>query len=230
MLGQWNRLEPLLAGSARRDRAAFVSDRAVSRGREEQVRHARCSSTRSKRDTEALSAPVPQRAAGQVRHSAAAGASDVSTSNHVPGGREFFNWIVDLPWNRLGVWLVVAWFVYQLKDFFGVSGQGPSLMWGCASLSMPLCGIHPWQKGVISLVCCYRLANIHRVSIIDWHPLHAVDTAQCMHLILQHPRTCVKWQSARLHASYPRKMRSSIPVHTMLRISLQATFIRSSQD
>ena len=127
MLGQWSRLEPALAGSARRDSAAFVSDRAVSRGRKEQVRHARRSSTRSKRDTQPFSAPVPRKVAGQVRHSAAAGASDVSTSNPVPGGREFFDWIVDLPWNRLGVWLVVAWFVYQMKDFFGVSGQSPSL-------------------------------------------------------------------------------------------------------
>jgi hypothetical protein len=46
-------------------------------------------------------------------------------SDLVPGGREFFQWILDLPWNRLGVWLAVAWFTYQLKDFFGVRGHPP---------------------------------------------------------------------------------------------------------
>ena len=29
--------------------------------------------------------------------------------------------LVDLPWNRVGVWAVVVWFMYSLKDFFGVS-------------------------------------------------------------------------------------------------------------
>lgn len=43
-----------------------------------------------------------------------------TTSMPVPGGRDFFAWLVDLPWNRVGVWVVVAWFMYQLKDFFGV--------------------------------------------------------------------------------------------------------------
>ena len=30
--------------------------------------------------------------------------------------------LLDLPWNRVGVWAVVIWFMYSLKDFFGVSG------------------------------------------------------------------------------------------------------------
>jgi len=29
--------------------------------------------------------------------------------------------LIDLPWNRVGVWAVVVWFMYSLKDFFGVS-------------------------------------------------------------------------------------------------------------
>ena len=29
--------------------------------------------------------------------------------------------LVDLPWNRVGVWAVVIWFMYSLKDFFGVN-------------------------------------------------------------------------------------------------------------
>jgi hypothetical protein len=37
------------------------------------------------------------------------------------GGRAFFDWLVDLPWKRVGVWGFVAMFAYQLKDFFGVS-------------------------------------------------------------------------------------------------------------
>ncbi|EIE20668.1 hypothetical protein COCSUDRAFT_48360 [Coccomyxa subellipsoidea C-169] len=44
-----------------------------------------------------------------------------TTSMPVPGGRDFFAWLVDLPWNRVGVWVVVAWFMYQLKDFFGIA-------------------------------------------------------------------------------------------------------------
>lgn len=31
-----------------------------------------------------------------------------------------FAGLVDLPWNRVGVWAVVIWFMYSLKDFFGV--------------------------------------------------------------------------------------------------------------
>ncbi|CAL8468128.1 g7667 [Coccomyxa elongata] len=34
---------------------------------------------------------------------------------------DFFAWLLDLPWNRVGVWVVVAWFFYQLKDFFGIA-------------------------------------------------------------------------------------------------------------
>ena len=50
-------------------------------------------------------------------------AAAMNSSSPVPGGRDFFNWLVDLPWNRVGVWIVVAWFLYQLKDFFGVRYQ-----------------------------------------------------------------------------------------------------------
>ena len=39
------------------------------------------------------------------------------------GGRDFFNWLLDLPWKRVGVWALVIWFAYQLRDFFGVSRQ-----------------------------------------------------------------------------------------------------------
>ena len=38
--------------------------------------------------------------------------------HEVDGG---FAGLVDLPWNRVGVWAVVIWFMYSLKDFFGVS-------------------------------------------------------------------------------------------------------------
>ena len=45
-----------------------------------------------------------------------ASASMPSTSR----GRELLDAIADLPWQRVGVWAVVAWAAYQLKDFFGV--------------------------------------------------------------------------------------------------------------
>jgi hypothetical protein len=67
-------------------------------------------------DLHSNSRPVSNLAAAATDTDAAA----VRSSNPVPGGRDFFNWLVDLPWNRVGVWIVVAWFVYQLKDFFGV--------------------------------------------------------------------------------------------------------------
>ncbi|KAK9803415.1 hypothetical protein WJX72_009498 [[Myrmecia] bisecta] len=37
------------------------------------------------------------------------------------GGRDFFQWLLDLPWQRVGVWLVVAVFASQLRDFFGIA-------------------------------------------------------------------------------------------------------------
>ena len=48
---------------------------------------------------------------------AASSASSASTSR----GRELIDAIADLPWQRIGVWAVVSWAAYQLKDFFGVS-------------------------------------------------------------------------------------------------------------
>ena len=36
-------------------------------------------------------------------------------------GLHYLAGLVDLPWNRVGVWAVVVWFMYSLKDFFGVS-------------------------------------------------------------------------------------------------------------
>ena len=41
--------------------------------------------------------------------------------------------LVDLPWNRVGVWAVVVWFMYSLKDFFGVS---PSHAEACTHYSL----------------------------------------------------------------------------------------------
>ena len=155
ILGQGSMLEPALLCSACWDRPAFVPDRGNSRSRREQVQHVRSSSRRSEKHREVLSTLRSQQAARQVRHSAAAaGESDVSTSNPVPGGREFFSWIVDLPWNRLGVWLVVAWFVYQLKDFFGVSGCAALLhVRSVLAPSMQRCTWH-YTKGqpVISML------------------------------------------------------------------------------
>ncbi|CAL5219585.1 g1445 [Coccomyxa viridis] len=49
------------------------------------------------------------------------GISAQANANLVPGGRDFFTWLVDLPWNRVGVWAVVVWFMYSLKDFFGIA-------------------------------------------------------------------------------------------------------------
>lgn len=37
------------------------------------------------------------------------------------GGRDFFNWVLDLPWQRVAVWLVVVFAGLQLREFFGVS-------------------------------------------------------------------------------------------------------------
>ena len=149
MPGQRSRLESVSASSACWNRGAFVQDRPVSRSRKEQWRHARCSSRRPKHLIQALSAFRSQKVYSHVRRSAAGRASDASTSNPVPGGREFFNWIVDLPWNRLGVWLVVAWFVYQLKDFFGVSGRSP---FSKVVSSQQCSELHP-LPGIVGVLC-----------------------------------------------------------------------------
>lgn len=45
-----------------------------------------------------------------------------STVMNAPtGGKDFFEWLLDLPWKRLGIWALVVLVAYQLKDFFGVS-------------------------------------------------------------------------------------------------------------
>lgn len=40
--------------------------------------------------------------------------------NAPTGGKDFFAWLIDLPWKRLGIWAFVSLLAYQLKDFFGV--------------------------------------------------------------------------------------------------------------
>ena len=42
--------------------------------------------------------------------------------------------LVDLPWNRVGVWAVVVWFMYSLRDFFGVSCTMTGILLQCKSL------------------------------------------------------------------------------------------------
>lgn len=45
-----------------------------------------------------------------------------STVMNAPtGGKDFFAWLLDLPWKRFGIWALVVLVAYQLKDFFGVS-------------------------------------------------------------------------------------------------------------
>ena len=104
-------------------RLAFVQRRPGGRCRREPSRHAGSSSRGSSRQQIPACVAGGQSAAVSLR-SPAASADAISTDQApaiVLGGREFFQWIVDLPWNRLAVWMAVAWFVYQLKDFFGVS-------------------------------------------------------------------------------------------------------------
>ena len=118
------------AGTAQRcqtcgTRLAFVQSRPVGRCNKEPPRHARTDGRGIFRQQRPSYAAGAQNAALSVR-SPAARADAITTekaSDLVPGGREFFQWIVDLPWNRLAVWVAIAWFAYQLKDFFGVSGN-----------------------------------------------------------------------------------------------------------
>ena len=59
---------------------------------------------------------------------AAAGASELFPGTSLlpdqpgpKGGRDLYRYITDeLPWQRVGIWTVVAWAFYQLHDFFGV--------------------------------------------------------------------------------------------------------------
>ena len=70
------------------------------------------------------------------------------------GGRAFFDWLADLPWQRLGVWGIVVVFAYQLRDFFGVRKTlkaprqvpSPDLGWLClhSAYSYPL----DWDPGL----------------------------------------------------------------------------------
>lgn len=39
----------------------------------------------------------------------------------IAGGKDFFDWLLNLPWKRVGIWGLVGFSAYQLKDFFGVS-------------------------------------------------------------------------------------------------------------
>ena len=54
--------------------------------------------------------------------------------------------LVDLPWNRVGVWAVVVWFMYSLKDFFGVS------------LSMACGSLHNLVSSIMFLAICLSCA------------------------------------------------------------------------
>jgi hypothetical protein len=45
-----------------------------------------------------------------------------STVQNAPtGGKDFFAWLLDLPWKRVGIWALVGMLAYQLSEFFGVS-------------------------------------------------------------------------------------------------------------
>ena len=79
---------------------------------------------------------------------------------------------MDLPWNRLGVWLVVAWFVYQLKDFFGVSNRIP----------MPLCDAMsiPQQRSTAHYVA-FRNSVVHMRDQLHVYTVPKFDGKSCMH-------------------------------------------------
>lgn len=101
-------------------RCAFGHRPTLSRSRRQhQAKALRCSSSASPKSTFESAAQKPSsRPSSKLRSVSVRTAS--TTSRPVPGGRDFFAWLLDLPWNRVGVWVVVAWFMYQLKDFFGV--------------------------------------------------------------------------------------------------------------
>ena len=123
------RLESVQGCSSCRTRTAFVQRRGASRPRKEHVRDARSVSRWQNRHlqptcvTGARNVALPSTAPSAAMQENAI--TTEKASDLVPGGREFFQWILDLPWNRLAVWLAVAWFTYQLKDFFGVRGHHP---------------------------------------------------------------------------------------------------------
>lgn len=108
-------------------RVAFVQPRGPLDVRKELTRKFR-SSRRSCRKFKGGSPAHAQIAASRGNSASYVAHPDaIKASNVVPGGRDFFQWILDLPWNRVGVWLAVAWFAYQLKDFFGVSLHVPEI-------------------------------------------------------------------------------------------------------
>lgn len=55
-----------------------------------------------------------------TRASSTSASSATASMPSTSRGRELLDAIADLPWQRVGVWAVVAWAAYQLKDFFGV--------------------------------------------------------------------------------------------------------------
>lgn len=102
-------------------RCAYGQRRALSRSRrQQQAKSLRCSSVNELQEPSFASLGSRRTARPVTRLRSASVRTATTASRPVPGGRDFFAWLLDLPWNRVGVWVVVAWFFYQLKDFFGV--------------------------------------------------------------------------------------------------------------
>ena len=113
-------------------RCAFGQRRALSRSkRQQQANSLRCSGSIELREPNFASLGSRRTARPVTRLRSASVRTATTASRPVPGGRDFFAWLLDLPWNRVGVWVVVAWFFYQLKDFFGVRCSNVPCALGC---------------------------------------------------------------------------------------------------
>ena len=75
--------------------------------------------------------------------------------------------LVDLPWNRVGVWAVVVWFMYSLKDFFGVrhllTGLPCSASY-CGDVSLRATAERP-ERSFVSADC---YGDFHLVLHWEW--------------------------------------------------------------
>ena len=83
--------------------------------------------------------------------------------------------LVDLPWNRVGVWAVVVWFMYSLKDFFGVSCILTGLpcnasFCGARGVSPQVSAQHP----ELSRVCPDCYGDIH--PVLHWERICQIRT------------------------------------------------------
>ena len=70
---------------------------------------------------------------------------------------DVFQWLRNVPWERIGVWLVVVVAALNLKDFFGVRPPGAACLWMPCSLPA---GTRQHPLGHSSLKTCQPSGNL----------------------------------------------------------------------